>query len=358
MEMPTGAQARTDVDVRAHYGRERSHIVARREEDGNRQRYVLLVWLLAMTFCAVVAHHQSGYRSWLWGTLGVAGFAGAMRSGSKMFLSGGRGQSVLVVSAVALLLLMAALGGPSTEDEAWTPMQMLVLMATLITVIGVWLLIRQWTWGEWLAWVAPLVFAAVVSFVVTSGAVLHVLYANALGLETEDLDVPAIGQALSAARLLSFLSLALFVPAAWGIAKHVHVPFLRPGEHLSIPLYVLAQTTVISLVAVLAVSSANNAAGAVKAAAEGRKSAPAYFGVEPEWTCVEPTTPKEKLNSQGSELNPERSYLSFGVSGGEVVLWDTSAAAPFKVPMRQVRLLRAKDPRAACEFQARQWWRK
>jgi hypothetical protein len=355
MGMPTGAGSRTDVDVRALQGRERSHIVTRREEDGNRRQYRLVVWLLAMTFCAVVARHQSGHGVWLWAAFAAACFAGALWSGGKVFLSGGRALSVFVVCAGAAILLVGALGRFSSRDKPLTPLQMLVFTASAVTVIGVWLLVRQWTWGEWMAWAAPLVFTALGAFVVASGSVLHALYADALGLDPGDLDVPGIWQALAVGKLLSFLSLALFVPAGWGLAKHVHASFIRPGEYLNTHLYVLMQAAVIGLVAVLAFGSANDAATKVKAAAAERKAAPPYFGVEPEWTCVEPTVPKAQLNVQGGQLHPGHPYLSFGVSGDEVVLWNTDAAEPFKVPTRQLRLLPAKDPRKACDFPAREW---
>ncbi|MFC8664135.1 NnrS multi-domain protein [Streptomyces sp. NPDC057199] len=353
MGLPTGARPRTDVDVRALQGREHSSIVPRRDEDGRRQQYRLMAWLLAMTFCAVVAHHQSGHRVWVWATFAVACFVGAVRSGTRVFLSGGRGLSVFIVCAATSILLAGALGWFSSDADAWTPVQLAVVTAVAVTAIGVWLLIRQWTWDEWLAWAAPLAFTALSSFVVASGSVLHALYAEALGLDPEDLDVPGIWQVTATGKLLSFLSLALFVPAAWGIAKHMHATILRPGEYLNVPLYLLAQATVIGLVAVLAVDSANDATTAVKAAAEERKKAPPYFGVEPEWTCVEPTVARKQLNVRGGELYPERPYLSFGVSGGDVLLWDTDAARPFKVPARQLRLLPAKDPRMVCDVAAR-----
>lgn len=348
MGVPTGAPPRQDVDVRALQGRERSHIVLRREEEGQRQAYRVVSWLLAMSFCAVLAHHHSGFRVWFWGTVAGVCFAGAMRSGTRVFLSGGRWPSALLVCVVAVLLLAGPLGWLGSDDDPVTPLQMLVVIGVLFTGTGVWLLVRQWTWGEWLAWAAPLVFTTVVSFVVASGSILHAMYADAFGLDPGDLDVPGIWQMAAAVKLLSFLSLALFVPAAWGIAKHVHASFVRPGESLNGLLYALVQFMVIGLVTGLAINSAEDAVTAVKAAAEERKSPPPYFGVEPEWTCVQPTVPKKQVNVQGAELDPGRPYLSFGVSGDDVMLWDSDAAAPFKVPTAQVRLLPADDPRKAC----------
>ncbi|WP_328496998.1 NnrS multi-domain protein [Streptomyces sp. NBC_00414] len=355
MGVPTGAPPRSDVDVRALQGREHHHVVKRREEDLSRRHHRIFAWLFAMTFCAVVASHQSGPRMWVWCVLAATCLAGGAWSGSRIYLSGGRGLSVFTVLVAATVLLAMTLIPASSKARAWTPGQLAVLTAVVITLIGVRLLIRQWTLGEWLTWAAPLVFTVLVSLVVASGSVLHTLYADEFGIDPADLEVPGIWQALAAAKLLSFLSLALFVPAGWGIAKHVHASFLRPAEYLNVPLYVLVQAMVIGLVAVLAVNNANDAATAVKTAAEKHKNTPPYFGVEPEWTCVEPTVAKARLNVRGGELHPGRPYLSFGVAGGDVVLWDADAAASFKAPIGQLRLLPAKDPRAACGFPTRKW---
>ncbi|MEN8653394.1 NnrS multi-domain protein [Streptomyces sp. 21So2-11] len=348
ISMPEGAPGRTDIDVRALHGRERSWIVPRREEAGRRRVYRFTAWLLAMAFCAVLAHHHTGFRRWLWVAVAAACFAVGLRIGSRMFESGGRALSVLVSCAAAVFFLGAAFGWFSSNAQVLSPEQTVLLGAVTLTVVGIRLLVRQWTWGEWLAWAAPLAFTMLVSFAVASGSVLHALYADGLGLTPEDLDVPGIWQALSAVKVLGFLSLALFVPAVWGIVKHVHAPFARPGEHLSVPLYVLVQAIVIVQVAGLAADSAGHAVNAVKAAADRGEQPPPYFGVEPEWTCVEPTVPLARLNIQGGELRAERPYLSFGVAGGMVSLWNPDTGEPLKLPSGQVRLLPAQDSGAAC----------
>lgn len=357
MRLPTGtARGGSDIDVRAQQGKERRHIVQRREKDWNRRLYRLFAWLLTMNFCAVVAYRQGGgYRSWVWSGLAVVFFLGALRVGSRMFVSGGRGLSILTVSLGAVVLVAVALGWAPSGAEPLTLNQMAVMAATVFTAIGIWLLIRQWSLGEWLAWVAPLVFTVILSLVVASGSVLHALYADALGFAPDELDVPGIWQVVSAAKLLSFLSLALFVPAGWGIAKHIHAALLRPGDHLNIPLYALMQAFVVGLVAVLAVSSAQDAANRVKHAAHKREKPPPYFGVQPEWTCVEPTVSRATLNVQGGEVHPAHPYLSFGLTGDTVLLWNAVTDAPLKLPAGQVRLLPARDGRAACGFQARRW---
>ncbi|MFF6981441.1 hypothetical protein ACFZAV_27980 [Streptomyces sp. NPDC008343] len=263
--------------------------------------------------------------------------------GTRVFLSGGRGTSIFVVSVAAAFFVTGASGRFGAVSDPTTPLQMTAFIAVLFTAIGVWLLVRQWTWGEWLAWAAPLVFTVVVSFVVASGSVLHALYAEALGLDPGDLDVPGIWQVTAAGKLLSFLSLALFVPAAWGIAKHVHASWLRSGEELNIPLYTLVQLMVVGLVAVLAVGSASDAATAVKAAAEGRRAAPPHFGVDPEWTCVRPTVAIKRLNVQGLNSTPGAPICH---SGLPVVTWCCGTRTRTRT---RTRPSRSRCPRGNCD---------
>ncbi|MFF4544381.1 NnrS multi-domain protein [Streptomyces sp. NPDC001435] len=357
MGLPTGAAPRSDVDVRPAHGPGHDRIVRRRERAADRWVNQQLAWLLAMALCVAYARLATADGAWFWGTLAVGCFAASVRAAVRVHLSGGRMQEALRLLTMAALLLAAVFGWLPPGADPLTPLQLLASVVLLATAVGVWLLVRQWSWGEWLAWAAPLVFAALVSFVVASGSVLHALYANALGLDPEDFHVPGIWQVAAAGKLLSFLSLALVVPAGWGIAKHVHAAFLRPAEYLNPPLYAVVQLLVVGIVAALAVSSSYQAADAVKAAAKAHRAAPPYFGVRPEWICVQPTVARKQLNVQGAELRPGRPYLSFGVSGDDVVLWDADAAEPFKVPTAQLRLLPTKNPRKPCDFPARRWER-
>ncbi|MFI0982770.1 NnrS multi-domain protein [Streptomyces sp. NPDC021093] len=350
MDLPGGSAPRAVIDVRPLYGRERRHIVPRRDEDSRRRTFRLVAWLLAMTFCAVVARHHSDVRMWVWAGAAVLCFAGGARSAYGMFAAGGRIASLFMAGVVSVYFLVVALGAGMEDDRGWTPVEMLSLFAITATVGGIWLLVRQWTWGEWLAWAAPLVFTAVVSYVVASGSVLHALYADSLGLTPDDLDVSGIWQAASAMKLSSLLSYALFVPALWGIAKHVHAPFVSPVERLGVPLYVLTQVTVVAMCALGALDSAGEAVKDFRTAAVRKTDPPSYFGVTPEWTCVEPTVPAAKLGSRGGVLRPERPYLSFGAAGGTVSLWDGLAGAALQMPAEQVRLVPAADGRVRCSF--------
>ncbi|MGW7341819.1 NnrS multi-domain protein [Streptomyces sp. NPDC054854] len=352
MDLPDGSAAgsRPATDVRPLYGRERSHIVPRRAEDAYRRAYRVLAGLLATTFCAVVAHQQGGVRTWVWAGAAVLCFLLGAWSARGVFESGGRAGSLLLYGAAAAYFLATSLGLIGKADSGWTPLQMLSLFAVTATVGGIYLLVRQWTWGEWLTWAAPVAFTAVASLVVASGSVLHAIYASGVDLTPEDLDVPGVWQATSAVRLLSLLSYALFVPALWGIAKHLHAPFVSPFERLGTPLYVLAQVMVVGLCAALAVDSAGSAVKDFRTAAARKGELPSYFGVEPEWTCVEPTVPAAKLSTRGGVLRPERPYVSFGEAGATVSLWDEPAGKALQMPAEQVRLVPVADGRVRCTF--------
>ncbi|GHE51237.1 hypothetical protein GCM10017778_39270 [Streptomyces vinaceus] len=117
-------------------------------------------------------------------------------------------------------------------------------------------------------------------------------------------------------KLLSLFGSALFVPALRGIAKHVHAPFVSPIERLNVLLYVAAQAAAAVLCLLGALDSVGDAVKGLRAAAVRQAELPSYFGVEPEWMCVEPTVPAAKLSSQGGVLKPGRPYVSFGEAGG------------------------------------------
>ncbi|MEU9205106.1 NnrS multi-domain protein [Streptomyces sp. NPDC048332] len=350
MNLPGGSARGAAVDVRPFYGRERSHIVPRREEDGWQRTFRIVAWLLATVFCAVVARQHSGVGVWVWAGIAVLCFVGAARVAYGLFAVGGRVGSLLVCGVAAVFFLALSSGMGTEDGRAWTPAQMLSVFAVTATVGGIWLLVRQWTWGEWFAWAAPLVFAVVVSCVVASGSVLHALYADGLGVTPEVLDVPGIWQATSAVKLLSLLSYALLVPALWGIAKHVHAPFVSPVERLGVPLYVCVQLAVVAVCGLGALDSAQEAVDDFRTAAVRKTAPPSYFGVAPEWMCVEPTVPAAKLGSRGGVLKPGHPYLSFGEAGGTVSLWDASAGGPLQMPAEQIRLVPADDGRVRCTF--------
>lgn len=95
MDMHGGSDAGPALDVRPLSGRERSHIVPRREGDFHRRTNRLVAWLFAMTFCSVVARQQSGARTWVWAGAAVLCLFMGARLASLMFAFGGRARSML-----------------------------------------------------------------------------------------------------------------------------------------------------------------------------------------------------------------------------------------------------------------------
>ncbi|MFD7630979.1 hypothetical protein ACFV7Q_33990 [Streptomyces sp. NPDC059851] len=85
--------------------------------------------------------------------------------------------------------------------------------------------------------------------------------------------------------------MGLLQPALRGIAKHVHFPFTRPGEHLNVAVYVLLHVGVVAPLAGLALDNAARAVARTQQATEQRRAAPSHFGADPEWMCVQPTVP-------------------------------------------------------------------
>ncbi len=248
-----------------------------------------------------------------------------------------------VAAGLFLCLVYGVLGSP------WTPRQMLVTAAVTVTVVGIWLLMRQWTtWGEWLTATVPLAVTLATGLVVASGSVLHGLYGDGLDLTPDELDVPGLWQVAAGAKLVSYLGVGLLGPALWGIAKHLHFPFTRPGEYLNVVVYVLLYVVVVASLAGLALDNAARAVTRTKEAAGQRRPAPSYFGVDPEWMCVQPTVPVAGLNAEGGLLDPARPYLFFGVADGMALLWNTDTDAPLKEPADQVRLVPSKEPARAC----------
>jgi hypothetical protein len=341
LPLPEGEPRQTGLDVRPLDGRAHGGSVMRRDEDLSGQLARLVTAALITAFCVVVACDAPVAGRWLFGGLALVAFAATLRTGARLTLVGGRAANIVVAVMFAVLVATAEYG--MSRSDA------LLMNLSALTVAGIWLLVRQWTWGEWAAWAVPLAFSAVVSFLATTGSVLHAIYADRLSLSTEDLNVPGAWQVISAARLLSYLSVGLLIPACWGFLKHFHL--VRPVRVNGL-VYVFVQLLVLISVAGLAIDSADRAAAAtVDAAREGRQP-PSYFGVQPEWTCVNPTVPLTELPGQGGRIAPEHPYLSFGVADSNAVLWDADLSHPLKVPADRVLLSPAANPDQQCEPQA------
>ncbi|MEU1177597.1 hypothetical protein ABZ464_08105 [Streptomyces sp. NPDC005820] len=329
------------------------------EEETERRLTHVVAWSLLTAATLVFAHGRTGSARWLWITAALLGTVGVVAAGARLVRSG-RGHGIVV--AVGLCAFLSALGlglfdgvGDGDGDGGgWTRGQ--VVMTALVggVVTGLWLLVRQWTWGEWAAWAVPLVVTLALSSFLAAGSVLHALYADGLSFTPGDFEVPAIWQVLAALKLLTLLSPVLAVPAWWGIARHRHHFYAMPAERMNVVLNVCVFLLVLIGGAVLALQSARTAVDRTVLAAERHETPPAYFGVEPEWTCVQPVVPPARLSGEGPPLDPARPYLSFGVSGDTAVLWNPDTHEPLTLRASQVRLVPDDSPNAPCPTDAPQ----
>lgn len=255
-----------------------------------------------------------------------------------------------VNKSIPALLLAGTLGmlfvSLFADLGRFSPIQQISLPLLPFIIYGIWLIARQWTWGEWVAWTAPLAVTLLLSSFVGAAPVLHAWYAEKLSISAGDLEVPALWQAASAIKLLSTLTFLLIMPAAWGFARHFHL--VRAGDRSNSMLYLSLLSALLMGVGVLAAQSAEEAARKTALAAKEGMEAPPYFGVKPEWTCVFPVVPPEKIPSEGGRLDMRRAHLSLGSSAGHVLLLESGSANPIKVPTQNVALVPADSAHTAC----------
>ncbi|WP_446038312.1 hypothetical protein [Streptomyces sp. SID1121] len=335
-----GGGARRAVAVRPMDGRWKHPARMRRERQFDRRMAAFTIGTLVLvSSVAIAAEHAGGVR-YFWA--GVALLAGcvALSAGGTVDRGHHLGNTAGVAGAIVLLILVTTREGGLTEAGG------IRLLYGLTLVTGLGLLVRQWTWGEWATWGVPLAATLVISSFAGAGSVLHALYADALQLTPGDLDVPPAWQFLSALKLVALLLPVLLVPAVWGIAKHYH--YVVPGERTGGLMYVTILVVFLVAGGSFALDSAETAASRTEKAARQGREAPHYFGVEPAWTCVEPTVPLASLPGEGPRLDPARPYLAFGVAGGDAVLWDRRSGGPLKVPAGKVRLVPAASAEARC----------
>ncbi|WP_151483743.1 NnrS family protein [Streptomyces albicerus] len=333
--------------VRPLDGRWRGTVKYWPEEETERRLFHAVSWSLLTAVALVFAAGRSGFAWWFWAAVAALGAAGGVRAGTRLAQEGRR------VGVVAVLLLMAffaasGLGLLDDEGRGWTRRQILMTALVIGVLSGLWLLVRQWSWGEWVAWAVPLVVTLALSSFLAAGSVLHALYADGLSLSPDDIEVPTVWQVLAAVKLLALLSPVLVVPAWWGIARHRHHSYAAPGERLNVALNACFFLLMLGVVTLQALDSARTAVNRTTEAAERGDDPPSYFGVESEWTCVEPAVPLARLSGEGPRLSPERPYLSFGVAGGTAVLWDRTTREPLKLRASQVRLTPAKSGTSGC----------
>lgn len=313
------------------------------EEEGARRAVHAVAWAAVPAVALLLAAHSVPASHWLWGALALVGVAGAVRAGWRLFPEGHAVGPVVVLAASAILTAFGL-----RHNDAYTPSDLLFTAFVVGVVIGLWLLVRQWTWGEWVAWAVPLGVTLLLSSFLAAGSVLHALYADALGLSSTDLDVPPMWRFLASLKLLSMLAYVLAVPAWWGVARHRHHSYATPGERANAVLHTLVFVALLALTTGLALDSAGTAAERTKVAAARGTRPPPYFGVEPSWTCLRTTTSPDSVPGEGPLVTRDRPYLLINVAGGTAVLWDQVTREPVRLPASKVWLVPAASGRATC----------
>ncbi|HZF88747.1 hypothetical protein [Streptomyces sp.] len=140
------------------------------EEEGERRAVHAVAWALVPAVALVCAAHAVRASWWFWGVLTAVGAAGAARAGRRLFPDG-RLTGAVVVLGVSGFFTAAGLG--VAGSDGWTPSGVFHTVLVLGVVTGLWLLVRQWTWGEWVGWAVPLLATVLISTFVAAGSVLH-----------------------------------------------------------------------------------------------------------------------------------------------------------------------------------------
>lgn len=340
--------AASGLAVRPMDGRWRETAPYKREDQLQRQVLRLVLWALLSAGAVTLATAAPAVTWWFWTPVALLGAVGAVRTGLELSGEHRRAEGVVLALLCVLIFVAFGTGLLDRDGTAWTPRRTLMTAVVVAVIAGLWLLVRQWTWGEWVAWAVPVLATLAVSAFVAAGSVLHALYAEGLSLAPDDLDVPPVWQALAAVKLLVMLSLVMIVPAWWGFAKHRHHWYATPGDGTNVILNVCLFLAMLAGAGIQAMGSAETAVDRTVAAAARGDEPPAYFGVAPEWTCVRPVVPADDLPGEGPRLRPAAPYLSFGISGETAVLWDPATREPVKLPANQVWLRPAASGKVSC----------
>ncbi|WP_328489492.1 hypothetical protein [Streptomyces zaomyceticus] len=347
-----GEEPRTNVDVRPLDGRGGSRTVPRRADDLERRLTRIFVGVVATATATVLAGGSEGAAFWLWAGCAAAAFCGVVTLGGRLEQSGGETAGRILAGCVALFATATALGwappDPSLGDGGMTKRQALLGPLFLFVGIGIILLVRRWTGNGPIVWVGPAVLAAAVPVLAVLGKILHWAYRDELGLDADGVEASGLWEAASALKLLTLLSVLLLVPATWAIVRHYH--FVRPGGRTAALAFALAALVLTLEAGLLGLQSPKHAADELKRAAVNGNKPPSYFGIEPEWMCLQPTVPRAELNTKGGILRPERAYIVFGEGQGGVVAWNAVAGDPMTIPADQVRTVPVgeKEGKADC----------
>ncbi|BCL29545.1 hypothetical protein GCM10017557_44040 [Streptomyces aurantiacus] len=336
LDLVRGTTARDDVALRPLDGRGRPGTVQHGEDALNRGLVFILGPLFATVFFLVLARDAAPVGVAIcWSlALSCAGVAGW--TALALPLGRTRLRSAIFVLAMTALALFFALGIPGVKAGV-TSAQAVAMTGVVYYSAGLVLLGRRWTWQVLIAGVLPLVATLAVAALPLTSRFLHDIYADELSLTPAETGVSGIWRLVAAVKLLwPSLGAILFIAAGWGIMRYFH--FIRPRSITAGTMAAFGVVVALVMTAATTLHSPEAAADRLKQAAVRGTDPPPYFGISPEWTCVVPTVPPDELTEKGGTLRAGDPYVSFGVAGGQVLLWNPAAAKPLRVAADQVRL--------------------
>ncbi|MFE2295825.1 hypothetical protein [Streptomyces sp. NPDC059452] len=250
----------------------------------------------------------------------------------------------LGVAMAAFGTMIEASGGSGGPSGA---LGLVLVAAGYAVFTGIRLLVRQWTWRVVAPWLLPAVLPLVLGFFPSLGLGLHALYLDAFGLNLEDVEIPRLWQLIATVRLGLAVNLWLIALAGLGYLQHLHwcVRDRWPAYTLlGFFALLLLWTGVWSLGLETAARAGNDA---VRAAAS-RQAVDAYYGIAPQWVCVRPIGPADRVHVDGGEFHPSRPYVKIGDAAGTAVLWDPAEKGALKMPMNKLRIVPVDEPPEKC----------
>ncbi|SEE37079.1 hypothetical protein SAMN05428938_8034 [Streptomyces sp. KS_5] len=315
---------------------------ARRTHQFAGLRYCFIV-LVALGVAIKQNDHTSPAQGRFWGFL-VVGLATVAIAGVTLKHNRPDWHPLKVVAALFMpcflgfgagLFTGEALGG-SAPDAFSGGDALLIMLTGLLVLRGLALLFHHAPLRAALPWLLPALLPFAPGLLPALGLWQPTLYLNEMNVDVEDVQIPAWNQFWSALAVLGAMSLWLIAPALLGLARHLH--FMIRERWLGYAGFALlsAWCLVIGVWQFTYLPAVNAGSEAVTAALDG-EDAPTGYGVDPEWVCVLPVGPLEKIPVDGGTLDPDQPYLKLGDADGTAVL--TASLAPLKVRVSSVRFI-------------------
>ncbi|MEU4998181.1 hypothetical protein [Streptomyces sp. NPDC021622] len=185
----------------------------------------------------------------------------------------------------------------------------------------------------------------VLPWALNMGAVQYTFYGAAFGVAPEHMQVAQVHKAVASLSVLAVSSsLVMGFLAAWGYALY----YLRGmADRYLAPLLALIALAVLGLAWLVTVPEGPGEAGRQAVADWHRSRVPTtYAGVTALPVCVTPLRPVAELPAYAQDVDPFKVYAAFGVTDGEIRLWDPDTENDFAVPAGSVRALKAGTGKA------------